>query len=215
MVSPGNPACRWPTRRLCLIDTNGTPQLLSIGADSIVAYNPENGDEYWWFRFDGYSNVPRPIIAKGLVFLSSGYDRPEFYAVRVDGSGDVTESHLAWSVKKATPLNPSPLAVADDLYLISDNGIATCLDGCHWRATLAGTPTAGTSPHLRHWRTAGSICWTRMARARLFLLAGRSNRSLSTNWTVVLWQHPHLSMIRSSSAPIRICIASANKVSPR
>lgn len=137
-----------------LIDTNGTTQLLSIGADSIVAYNPENGDEYWWFRFDGYSNVPRPVVAKGLVFLSSGYDRPEFYAVRVDGSGDVTESHLAWTMKKATPLNPSPLAVGDELYLVSDNGIATCLDALtgeqHWQERLGGNFTA--SPTLADGR---------------------------------------------------------------
>ena len=129
-----------------LVDVNGTTQLLSIGADSIVAYNPKNGDEYWWFRFDGYSNVPRPVVAKGLVFLSSGYDRPEFYAVRIDGSGDVTESHLAWNMKKAAPLNPSPLAIGDELYLVSDNGIATCLDAVtgeqHWQERLGGNFSA-------------------------------------------------------------------------
>ena len=129
-----------------LVDVDGTTQLLSIGADSIVAYNPRNGDEYWWFRFDGYSNVPRPVVAKGIVFLSSGYDRPEFYAVRIDGSGDVTESHLAWNMKKAAPLNPSPLVVGDELYLVSDNGIATCLDAVtgeqHWQERLGGNFSA-------------------------------------------------------------------------
>ena len=63
-----------------LTEINGTIQLLSSGADSIVSYNPRNGEEYWWFRYDGYSNVPRPVVGKGLVFISSGYDRPEFYA---------------------------------------------------------------------------------------------------------------------------------------
>ena len=129
-----------------LVDVNGTTQLLSIGADSIVAYNPKTGDEYWWFRFDGYSNVPRPVVAKGHVFISSGYDRPEFFAVRIDGSGDVTESHLAWNMKKAAPLNPSPLVVGDELYLVSDNGIATCMDAVtgeqHWQERLGGNFSA-------------------------------------------------------------------------
>jgi len=129
-----------------LIEINGTTQLLSCGADSIVAYNPRTGDEYWWFSYDGYSNVPRPVVGKGLVFISSGYDSPQFYAVRVDGSGDVTDTHLAWNMKKASPLNPSPLLVGDELYLVSDNGIATCLDAVsgeqHWQERIGGNFSA-------------------------------------------------------------------------
>jgi len=133
-----------------LAEINGTIQLLSSGADSIVSYNPRNGEEYWWFRYDGYSNVPRPVVGKGLVFISSGYDRPEFYAVKVDGTGDVTESHLGWNMKKAAPLNPSPLLVGDELYLVDDDGIATCLDAVtgtqHWQRRIGGNFSA--SPTL-------------------------------------------------------------------
>ena len=129
-----------------LTEINGRTHLLSCGADSIVSYNPSNGDEYWWFRYDGYSNVPRPVVGKGMVFISSGYDRPEFFAVRIDGTGDVTESHLGWNMKKAAPLNPSPLLVGDELYLVSDNGIATCVDAMtgtqHWQERLGGNFSA-------------------------------------------------------------------------
>jgi outer membrane protein assembly factor BamB len=129
-----------------LTEINGRTHLLSCGADSIVSYNPANGDENWWFRYDGYSNVVRPVVGKGMVFISSGYDRPEFFAVRTDGSGDVTESHLAWNMKKAAPLNPSPLLVGDELYLVSDTGIATCVDAStgtqHWQERLGGNFSA-------------------------------------------------------------------------
>lgn len=129
-----------------LTEINGKIQLLSSGADSIVSYDPLTGDELWWFRYDGYSNVPRPVVGKGHVFISSGYDRPEFFAVRVDGTGDVTESHLAWNLKKAAPLNPSPLLLGDELYLVSDNGIATCLDAVsgeqHWQERIGGNFSA-------------------------------------------------------------------------
>lgn len=129
-----------------LTEVNGTMQLLSSGADSIVSYNPLTGDEYWWFRYDGYSNVPRPVVGKGHVFISSGYDRPEFFAVKVDGTGDVTDTHLGWNMKKAAPLNPSPLLLGDELYLISDNGIATCLDAVtgeqHWQERIGGNYSA-------------------------------------------------------------------------
>jgi outer membrane protein assembly factor BamB len=94
--------------------------------------------------------VPRPVVGKGLVFISSGYDRPEFYAVKVDGTGDVTESHLGWNMKKAAPLNPSPLLVGDELYLVDDDGIATCLDAVtgtqHWQKRIGGNFSA--SPTL-------------------------------------------------------------------
>lgn len=69
--------------------------------------------------------------------------------MRVDGTGDVTESHLAWNMKKAAALNPSPLLLADELYLVSDNGIATCLDAVsgeqHWQERIGGNFSA--SPH--------------------------------------------------------------------
>lgn len=129
-----------------LVEVKGTMQLLSCGADSIVSYNPRTGNEYWWFRYDGYSNVPRPVVGNGLVFVSSGYDSPQFYAVRVDGSGDVTDTHLEWTMKKASPLNPSPLLIGDELYLVSDNGIATCLDSVsgeqHWQERIGGNFSA-------------------------------------------------------------------------
>lgn len=129
-----------------LVPMNGDVHLLSAGADSLVSYNPRTGDEHWWFRYDGYSNVPRPVVGKGLVFITSGYDRPEFYAVRIDGEGDVTESHLAWNMKKAAPLNPSPLLIGDELYLVNDGGIVTCVDAVsgeqHWQQRIGGNFTA-------------------------------------------------------------------------
>lgn len=162
-----------------LTEINGTIQLLSSGADSIVSYNPGTGDEYWWFRYDGYSNVPRPVVGKGLVFISSGYDRPEFFAVRVDGSGDVTESHLGWNMKKAAPLNPSPLLAGDELYLVSDNGIATCLDAVtgeqHWQERLGGNFSA--SPTLAD----GHIYLLDEQGKTTVLAPGREFKILATN----------------------------------
>lgn len=162
-----------------LIDNQGTTQLLSCGADSIVAYNPRTGDEYWWFMYNGYSNVPRPVVGKGLVFISSGYDRPEFFAVRIDGSGDVTETHMAWNMKKAAPLNPSPLLIGDDLYLVNDSGIATCLDAVsgklHWQERLGGNFSA--SPTLAD----GQIYILDEAGTTTVIAHGKSFQSLAVN----------------------------------
>jgi len=124
------------------IDVEGKPQVVSTGGDQVVTYDPRSGEEIWWLRYDGFSLVPRPVYGLGLVFICSGYGAPVLYAIRPDGKGDVTKSHVAWSVRRGVPLNPSPLLIGTELYLISDRGIASCLDGktgkIYWQERLGG-----------------------------------------------------------------------------
>ncbi len=129
------------------IQVQGKDQLISPGAHRAVAYEPLTGKEIWSVRYgDGYSNVPRPVFGHGLVFICSGFEQAELLAVRPDGQGDVTDSHVAWSLKRAVPLTPSPLLVGEELYLVSDNGIASCLDAktgkTHWQQRLGGNHSA-------------------------------------------------------------------------
>jgi len=129
------------------IQVEGKDQLISPGAYRAIAYEPLTGKEIWSVRYgEGYSNVPRPVYGHGLVFICSGFEQAELLAVRPDGRGDVTDSHIAWSLKRAVPLTPSPLLVGDELYLVSDNGIASCLDAktgkAHWQQRLGGNHSA-------------------------------------------------------------------------
>ncbi len=66
--------------------------------------------------------------------------------MRADGVGDVTETHIAWSLQRAMPLTPSPLLVRDALYVVNDRGIATCVDATTgeilWRKRLGGNYSA-------------------------------------------------------------------------
>ena len=82
--------------------------------------------------------IPKPVFGHGLVFLSTGYDTPTVLAIRPDGTGDVTDTHVAWTLKKAAPHTPSLLLVGDELYMVSDKGIATCLDAKTGERALAG-----------------------------------------------------------------------------
>jgi outer membrane protein assembly factor BamB len=132
-----------------LITVDGQKQLVSPGPSAVVAYNPKNGEEIWRVRYgEGYSVVPRPVFAHGLVFVSSGYDNATFYAIK-PGKGDVTESNVVWKLTKGAPHNPSPLVVGDELYLLADNGIATCVDAktgtVHWQER-AFTKDCSSSP---------------------------------------------------------------------
>jgi outer membrane protein assembly factor BamB len=122
-------------------------QLISTGAHRALAYEPRTGKELWSVSYgDGFSNVPRPVHGHGLVFLCTGFQEPSLLAVRTDGKNDVTRTHVAWSSKRGVPLTPSPLLVGDELYMVSDGGIASCLDAKtgkeHWRARLGGNHSA-------------------------------------------------------------------------
>ena len=122
-------------------------QLISVGAFRARSYDPLTGKEIWRVRYDeGFSNVPRPVFAHGLVFIATGFQQPSLLAVRPDGTGDVTKTHVAWALKRGAPLTPSPIVVGDELYVVNDGGIATCLDARSgtlvWQQRLGGTYSA-------------------------------------------------------------------------
>ena len=129
------------------IRVNDRDQIVSVGAFRAVAYDPGNGKEIWRVSYgDGFSNVPRPVFGSGLVFIATGFQQPSLIAVRADGTGDVTRTHVAWTLARGAPHTPSPLLVGGELYVISDAGIATCLDAAtgavRWQQRLNGTFSA-------------------------------------------------------------------------
>jgi outer membrane protein assembly factor BamB len=120
---------------------------ISVGAFRTSAYDPNSGDEIWRVAYDdGFSNVPRPIFGAGLVFIATGFNSPTLIAVRPDGRGDVTRSHIAWTVSRGAPYTPSPLLVDTRLYYVSDTGVLTCADAPSgrilWQQRLGGNYSA-------------------------------------------------------------------------
>lgn len=148
---------RWKTNRRqpadqaystpLVIRVGDRDQLVSVGAFRTTAYDPLTGKEIWRVSYDdGFSNVPRPVYGHGMVFIVTGFQQPAVIAVKPDGIGDVTRTHIAWTLRRGAPLTPSPLLVGDELYLLTDAGIATCLDArtgtVHWQMRLGGTYSA-------------------------------------------------------------------------
>jgi outer membrane protein assembly factor BamB len=130
-----------------VIRTGDRDQVVSVGAYRAVAYEPSTGKEIWRVSYDdGFSNVPRPVFGQGLVFIATGFQQPAIIAVRPDGTGDVTRSHVAWTLRRAAPLTPSPILVGDQLFVVNDTGIATCVDArtgtIHWQQRLGGNYSA-------------------------------------------------------------------------
>jgi outer membrane protein assembly factor BamB len=161
-----------------LITVNGRRQLVSPGSDAIVAYDPASGRELWRATYEGYSVVPRPVFGHGLIFFSTGFDRPSILAVR-PGEGDVTATHIAWRLPRGAPNTPSLLLVGDELYAVSDGGIATCLDArtgeIHWQERLGGNYSA--SP----LHAAGRVYFLSEEGVTTVLKAGKTFEKLATN----------------------------------
>lgn len=162
------------------IGVSGRSELISPASGAMFAYDPRTGRELWQVRYGGgYSVIPRPVFGHGLVFVSSGFDRPSIYAVRPGGTGDVTETRVEWSIAKGAPNTPSPLLVEDELYFVSDGGIMSCVDAKtgkqHWQERVGGNHSA--SPVFG----AGKIYVQSEEGAATVLKAGRTFSVLARN----------------------------------
>ncbi len=110
-----------------VFEHKGRLQLVSPGAVGTVAYDPLSGKELWKVHHGGFNAAARPLYSHGMVFISTEGGM-RLLAVRPDGVGDVTKTHIVWTCNKATPTRPSQLIVGDHMYMVNDKGVASCLD---------------------------------------------------------------------------------------
>lgn len=124
----------------------GRAQLVQHGFDRVTAYDPATGKELW--HCDGPTEVcaNMPLFDDKSVYISGGYPGKQLMCIRADGTGDVTKTHLSWSDTKAVSYVPSSILHKGRLYVVSDDGIATCYDAADgkvaWRERLEGAFTA-------------------------------------------------------------------------
>lgn len=132
------------TPALAIVD--GKAEVMAPGPNHFASYDTSNGKELWRVRAPGWSVVPQPALGHGMVIYNHDYDNPELMAVKLGGKGEVTDSHVVWRLKTGAPSTPSPLLVGDELYFVSDKGIASCVDAKtgerHWMERLGGNFSA-------------------------------------------------------------------------
>jgi outer membrane protein assembly factor BamB len=141
------------------------------GSDAVFAYDPRTGAEIWRVDYPGgYSVIPRPVLAAGLVFVSSGYDKPVLIAIDPTGSGNVTDTHVRWRLDRAAPHTPSPVVVGAELYCVSAHTGAE-----HWRERLGGNFSA--SP----FAAGGRVYFQEESGEAIVVTAGRTFSEVARN----------------------------------
>jgi outer membrane protein assembly factor BamB len=111
-----------------VIDVNGHQELVSPGAMQVLGYDPSSGSPLWQVKYQGFSNVPRPLFGNGLIYVCTGYMKPQLWAIKPGGTGDVSATHVVWKFDRQVPANPSPILIDKQIYMVNNTGVLTCLD---------------------------------------------------------------------------------------
>jgi outer membrane protein assembly factor BamB len=134
-------------------NSDGEEQIVSPGGRAIYSYDLD-GNERWRVEHRGFSVAPRPVYGGGMVYSLIDRDNPELWAIRVNGSGNVTDTHVAWKEFRSMPQRCSPILIDGLLYLMNREGIASCLEAgtgeLVWRERLPGQFSASPIYDQRH-----------------------------------------------------------------
>ena len=108
---------------------NGRWEMISLGAKAAYAYDPFTGKELWRVEERGqHSASTRPVLGHGMIFFPTGFSTGQLFAVRTGGNGLITDTHVAWKVKRGVSNKPSILLIDDLIFMIGDTGIASCIE---------------------------------------------------------------------------------------
>lgn len=105
---------------------DGRCQMILSGSKSVASYDPRDGSRHWIIDGPTEQFVASVVYNDGLIFLTAGFPEHHILAIRPDGYGNVTDTHIAWRTTENTSYVPSPIAVGDYFLVVSDEGIGSC-----------------------------------------------------------------------------------------
>jgi outer membrane protein assembly factor BamB len=112
-----------------LIEVKGRPQLLILASgmevtgQALQALNPVNGERLWWCR--GAGDAASPAYGSGVVYFDSGRGSPGV-AVAANGSGEVSATHVRWTIAQVPEGIGSPIIVGKYVYRLHQPNILKC-----------------------------------------------------------------------------------------
>jgi len=112
-----------------ILRTGGRSELIANATELIAAYDPATGEELWATRGILSNAIHSPVATEGLAFVTAGYPSKRALAIRPGGHVDLdVESRILWEHTRGIAYVVSPIAYRGLVYLVSDQGLITCLD---------------------------------------------------------------------------------------
>ena len=187
---------------------DGRTQMILSGSKCVASYDPHDGHRHWIIDGPTEQFVASMVYNGKLLFLTAGFPELHMLAIRPDGAGNVTDTHIVWRTRKGASYVPSPIAAGDYFLVVSDGGVASCFDA-----------DTGKRPGSNGWARTTAARWSRPAAwctSRPTKATPRSSargRS-STWWPKTSWASIATPRRRSAaagfiSAARRICTRSA------
>lgn len=163
-----------------IVQQGGKPLMLSVGSSATYGYDPRTGEELWKVEQAGFTPSTRPVWDGERLFTATGYGTQELWAIRTDGTGDVSESHVAWRrAERDVPETPSPILAGGLLYTVSNRGEVACLEPATgetvWTERIGGNHIA--SPIFAD----GLLYFTSSQGTTTILRAGRTVEQVAAN----------------------------------
>jgi len=109
-----------------IISHDGRDQVITCADPWVIAYDPADGTEIWRAKVMAGESGPSPVFASGVVYVGNEYC--ELSAIRVDGQGDVTETHVNWTCEDGLPDTCSPLVTDQFVFQMPSAAYFTCID---------------------------------------------------------------------------------------
>ena len=109
-----------------VIDTGKGREIITAGYPFVIAYDADSGAERWRAECLNGDVAPTPIFAGGFVFACN--TGSELCAIRPGGTGNVTESAIAWRAMDGMPDTTSPASNGELVFLVTSEGMVTCYD---------------------------------------------------------------------------------------
>ncbi|MDH4238099.1 MAG: PQQ-like beta-propeller repeat protein, partial [Phycisphaerae bacterium] len=114
---------------------------------ALKSLDPANGEILWWCRGEG--DAASPAYGCGLVYFDSGRGGPGI-ALDPTGSGDVSKTHIRWTITQAGQALSSPIIVGKYMYRLHTPCIVKCWDVStgkqEYSERLQGISTSWASP---------------------------------------------------------------------
>jgi len=141
-----------------IAEAGGKTQMVLTGCESVASYDPDTGKQFWNITGPTEQFVASMILHKGHFYLTAGFPTYHVMCIKPEGTGNVSEalivdkstkppktepnpnSHVVWHEKVGAGYVPSPIAHGENIFLVHDDGRASCRDAMtgklHWLERL-------------------------------------------------------------------------------